>query len=261
VVIDVPCSGCGQKLQVGAEHAGKMARCPACGHITPVPAGNGQPSPAAAAATPESVATNWYLRTPEGQEYGPASRDDVDRWVAEGRVTADCQLRCGETAPWESADWVFPALKPPAPVPVWTPQADVLRGLPPPPMTPVTPVGSPVYPAASGTPAAAPFGGGVPSINPGQMPRPAYQTEHRGGLIMILGLLGIFLQPCPGPLLAIMAWVMGSNDLREMDAGRMDRSGADLTRAGMIMGMIISVLWMLGFLGVGGMIFLAALAG
>jgi hypothetical protein len=86
-------------------------------------------------------------------------------------------------------------------------------------------------------------------------------VQHRGGLILLLGLLGIILQPCPGPIFAIAAWVMGSNDLREMEAGRMDRSGSDLTRAGMIMGMIISVLWIVGLLGIGGMIFLAALAG
>ncbi|MEX2027835.1 MAG: hypothetical protein WEH44_11040 [Pirellulaceae bacterium] len=250
MVIDVPCSGCGQKLQVGTEHAGKMARCPACGHITPVPAANGEPTSSAAAADPFPVEkpANWYMRTPEGQEFGPASRTDLDRWVTEGRVTADCQLRGGETEPWESADRVYPALTPPAPVPVWTPP---------------TPVASSAYPLAPGSaPAATPYAGGFdPANSPGLMPRQAYQAQHRGGLILLLGLLGIILQPCPGPILAIAAWVMGSNDLREMEAGRMDRSGSDLTRAGMIMGLIISVLWMFGFVGVGGMIFLAALAG
>ena len=41
---------------------------------------------------------------------------------------------------------------------------------------------------------------------------------------------------------------------------RMDRSGADLTRAGMIMGMVISILWILTLLGIGGIVFLAAMA-
>jgi hypothetical protein len=45
-----------------------------------------------------------------------------------------------------------------------------------------------------------------------------------------------------------MTWVMGSNDLREMQAGRMDPAGRDLTRAGMIVGMILSILWIVVFL-------------
>ena len=248
MTIDVPCSGCGQKLQVGAEHAGKMARCPACGHITPVPSDNGQsvPSSAADESFPGERPANWYLRTPEGQEYGPASHGDVERWVAEGRVTADCQLKSSDTEPWQAADRHFPVLTPPPPKPAWTPPATLA---------------SPVaYQSSTAALAAAPFAGGY-SAPSSAAPSPVYQMQHRGGLILLLGLLGIVLQPCPGPFFAIAAWVMGSNDLRDMESGRMDRSGTDLTRAGMIMGMIISVLWIIGLLGVGGIIFLAALAG
>ena len=250
MTIDVPCSGCGQKLQVGSEHAGKMARCPACGHITQVPSSGGE-NPAVTDSTeplPSEKPANWYMQTPEGQEYGPAPRGDVERWVAEGRVTADCRLKSGEAGAWQSADSFFPALTPPAPTPVWTP-----------PMTPVSTAVS--YQPAAATSGAAPFAlGNSPSYG-STRPASTYQVQHRGGLILLLGLLGIILEPCPGPIFAIAAWVMGSNDLREMDAGRMDKSGSDLTRAGMIMGMIISVLWILALLGFGGIIFLAALAG
>lgn len=218
-----------------------MARCPVCSHITPVPAG-GEVSPppetAPAAASLESPPA-WRMRTPEGQEFGPVLRADLDRWVAEGRVSNDCQLRSGENGDWESAGELFPHLKPLAPVPVWTPPTPLPVPIP-------TTLAGPYY----GVPAAA--GSFAPAA-------PSYQTPHRGSLILLLGLMGIFLQPCP--VFAVIAWVMGSNDLREMEAGRMDRSGMDLTRAGMIMGMIISVLWILGFLVIGGLFFLAALAG
>ncbi len=46
--IEMNCTGCGQTLRVGDEHAGKKARCPACGTIAEVP-WSGDPYPAAEA--------------------------------------------------------------------------------------------------------------------------------------------------------------------------------------------------------------------
>jgi hypothetical protein len=62
---------------------------------------------------------------------------------------------------------------------------------------------------------------------------------HRGGVILTLGILGIVCCFICG----IIAWVMGNNDLREMAAGRMDRSGEGLTQAGKICGIIGVILW------------------
>ena len=62
---------------------------------------------------------------------------------------------------------------------------------------------------------------------------------HRGTLILILGILGLIM--C-GIFTAIPAWIMGKGDLKEMDAGRMDPAGRDLTKIGMILGMIACVL-------------------
>jgi hypothetical protein len=181
------------------------------------------------------------MRTPEGQEYGPSSRADIDRWVSEGRVTADCQLREGEFGVWQSADQVFSALKPAAPV--WTQPSPYA------PSSPAT--GSPFAdrPSDPYLPPAAASGLYAPGTS--------YQAPHRGALILVLGLLGFAV--CF--IFSIMAWVMGSNDLREMEAGRMDRSGMDLTRAGMILGMIVSVLAILSVLAAFGLIFLGAIAG
>jgi hypothetical protein len=74
---------------------------------------------------------------------------------------------------------------------------------------------------------------------------------HRGTLILVLGILGLIV--C-GPL-GIAAWVMGANDLKEMDAGTMDPSGRGMTQGGKICGMIACILMILGL--VVGILFVA----
>jgi hypothetical protein len=81
---------------------------------------------------------------------------------------------------------------------------------------------------------------GTPSMKP-----------HRGGAILALGIIGIVVCFITG----IIAWVMGSNDLKEMDAGIRDKSGYSLTKAGMICGIIgvilsvLSIFWMVFVVG------------
>jgi hypothetical protein len=69
---------------------------------------------------------------------------------------------------------------------------------------------------------------------------------HRGTLILILGILSLIL--C-GIFTGIPAWIMGSGDLKQMDAGAMDPSGRSLTNAGKICGMINCILTALALLG------------
>jgi hypothetical protein len=64
---------------------------------------------------------------------------------------------------------------------------------------------------------------------------------HRGVIILVYGILGFVV--CP--LLSVAAWVMGSNDLREMATGRMDPAGKDMTKAGRICGMVGTALLIL----------------
>lgn len=82
-------------------------------------------------------------------------------------------------------------------------------------------------------------------------PVPQQMAPHRGTLVLVLGILGIVCCFICG----IIAWVLGSADLREMDIGRMDPSGRGLTQAGKICGIVgvvlaimqivISMLWFL----------------
>jgi len=64
-------------------------------------------------------------------------------------------------------------------------------------------------------------------------------APHRGVLILVLGIIGIVCCFITG----IIAWVMGKNDLREIDAGKMDPTGRGLTQAGKICGMVSVILW------------------
>jgi hypothetical protein len=58
-------------------------------------------------------------------------------------------------------------------------------------------------------------------------------------MVMVLGIVSLFVAPI---ILGPMAWIMGRNDLKDMDAGRMDRSGRDNTNVGTVCGMISTIL-------------------
>jgi len=64
------------------------------------------------------------------------------------------------------------------------------------------------------------------------------KQPHRGGIILALAILGWFSIP----LLCIPAWMMGAADLKQMRAGRMDRSGEGMTQFAMIVGAIGTII-------------------
>ncbi len=76
--------------------------------------------------------------------------------------------------------------------------------------------------------------------------RRRYQQDHRGTLILMLGILSFFFA---WPILGIIAWILGANDLKEMRAGRMDPSGESQTNTGRICGMISTLLGAVAMVG------------
>ena len=195
--IETICPGCGRRLSVGDIHAGKQARCPACNAIYEIPL----TSEATQAGGDKPNGDRWSMRTPEGHNYGPVPRQELDRWVAEGRVTGDCLVRQEGGVTWLRADAVYSALQSGS-------------------------VAQPAQPVASFIPST-PF-----ATSPAQRPRRL--ESHRGALILALGILSWL--SCP--LFGVLAWVLGSADLRQMHSGRMDPEGLTLTQAGRILGMI-----------------------
>jgi hypothetical protein len=198
--IEVSCNHCGKTLRVGDEHAGGQARCPLCNTVFTVPGG-------APATVP---AEHWYLKTPEGQVYGPVPKSELDRWLHDGRVATDCQLRCGDPGAWQPAEELYPVLKPGSP-------------------------SQPLNPFADGSVAAREGGTATVLADPA-----SFLTPHRGPLVLVLGILG-WVFSCP--VFSVIAWVLGSSDLREMREGRMDPGGQGLVQAGHILGVIYTLLW------------------
>lgn len=63
--------------------------------------------------------------------------------------------------------------------------------------------------------------------------------SSRGGLILTLAILGLFLL---APL-CVVAWVMGAGDLKEMDSGNMETSGRSSTGAGYRVGIFGTIIY------------------
>jgi hypothetical protein len=93
---------------------------------------------------------------------------------------------------------------------------------------------------------------------PRRRERHSYDEDHRGGLILALGIIGLVAcQP-----IGIVAWVLGNNDLKAMNEGRMDPEGKQLTQVGKILGMVATILMIVGFcLLIAYFVFIAALIG
>jgi hypothetical protein len=86
-------------------------------------------------------------------------------------------------------------------------------------------------------------------------------APHRGGLILAFGILGLVV---PIPIFGPLAWIMGNNDMGEIREGRMDPEGETLTNVGRILGMVSTILLLVGLLsscGVFGCGFLLAALG
>ena len=67
---------------------------------------------------------------------------------------------------------------------------------------------------------------------------------HRGTLVLVMGILS--WSCC---VFGVVAWYLGSQDIKQMNAGRMDPSGLTLTKAGYWIGVCSLLLQLLVFVG------------
>ena len=109
-------------------------------------------------------------------------------------------------------------------------------------------------------PSANPYAVGQRSVlPPGSMAGHAYQTAHRGGVVLTLGILSLACNVMLIP--GILAWILGHADLKQMNAGKMDPEGRGLTQAGMVLGIIGTLMAGLALLFYFGMIVFVIFAG
>ena len=230
--IESNCQGCGRLLRVGDEHAGKLARCPHCQTIYTVPGGTQQgPRPlspfaetatypsAASAPFPSAASTfkpgdRWTMKTPDGLTFGPVPRAELDRWLAEGRITPQSQLQQEGTNHWVWAGQIYPQLQQPV-------------------------AGSNPFGERAAGPAVNPY---APPTSGGAYNWPStsyrFREQHRGGTILAMGLVSI---PCC-EIIAIATIVMAIIDLQKMANGTMDPGGRGLTIAGLVCAILKLVL-------------------
>ncbi len=200
--------------------------------------------------------------------------------------TADRPSSSDPTAPTPPADPTTPI--PPASDSPWGAQPGESSAVPPPSYPPVPPApvappaAAPSYPQQAYPPPAAQQGypqqgypqqgypqQGYPQqpagygSTPGYPPAPAYGgaaygLEHpRGTMVLVLGILSIVICQLLGPF----AWSMGRSALREIDASGQPYSNRGQVQAGMVCGIVGTVLLVLAVLYVIAMIALVGIAG
>ena len=215
MAIEVDCTGCKKRLRVEDKHAGRRVRCPECQAVSMVPqsvVGEDETGPDSDSAEQDS--SNWHLQTPEGQIYGPVPKSELDSWVAEGRVSAACQVRQRDERDWHSAADVYPILL--------------------------------VIPSPSAVQLSSNLDSDEhnPIVAKNSKEPDVFVQPHRGSIVLVLGVLG-WCTLCF--VLGLIACVMGWRDLHAMKEGRMQRDGRTLTQIGMIFGLIQCIFFALGF--------------
>ena len=148
--IEFACDHCGKRLRGKDESAGKKLKCPGCQTVIQVPK------------------DKWHLKDEDGDVHGPLAHSELDQWLAEGRVTAQCQVLQDGSDQWKWATDVYPQLsQPAAPSPPDTPPV-------PAPPTPAPPLPSTVHDAHSAI--AEPGSGMIPQQS--QVPQQPLQASQ-----------------------------------------------------------------------------------
>ncbi|MCG8584696.1 MAG: GYF domain-containing protein [Pirellulales bacterium] len=72
-----------------------------------------EPVGAQPAATAEPVVGEalWWAQTADGQQYGPVPKAELDSWVADGSINAECQVLREGDPQWQWASQVYPQLQ------------------------------------------------------------------------------------------------------------------------------------------------------
>ncbi len=122
--IECRCDNCNKRYRLKDHYAGKTVRCPNCREPVQVPAAEEPaPMPVVEPEPPQrkpprtrkppkrrEVARQWYVTMEDETQYGPVDKEELDSWVADGSVTAECQVLRDGDPEWQWAGDVYPEL-------------------------------------------------------------------------------------------------------------------------------------------------------
>jgi LSD1 subclass zinc finger protein len=106
--IEITCSSCSKRLRVPDNAAGKRVKCPQCQTVLSVPAAGA--AAASGGSSKTAAVENYHLKTEDGQTFGPVPKKELDGWLAEGRITAECQVLKDGGDQWQWASDLYPQL-------------------------------------------------------------------------------------------------------------------------------------------------------
>ncbi len=98
--IPVHCRECNSDFHVKDDLSGKSIRCPLCKHAII--------SVLSQSDHKNQAASQWQIRGPDGQIYGPVSKIELDKWVAEGRITEQTMIHAPGQNQWLPASVYYP---------------------------------------------------------------------------------------------------------------------------------------------------------
>lgn len=190
-------------LRVDDANRGKMARCPKCNMINSIPASGSEGDIEPTSSSTEPPATTYYLPPDE-------------RWTMRGvDGTVYGPVSLDELRRWFDEGRInYQCSVQRVGDADWQPALDVLGPQSKQPSYSFTEPTTPAYVSGQYAP-------------------------HNGTLILVLAIVGIFgVFPC-----ALLAAILGHNELKRIKQGIVDPSGESTVRAGYALGIVFSILW------------------
>lgn len=243
MAIESVCTGCGQKLSVADEHAGKKARCPACGQVYVVtlpiggqPLGTPKPSGGAGAfgGTSNEASSGSDAFGLSGNDFASSSSDDLFAGAA-ASSTPESTTPSSNDQYWMKAadDQVYGPVDR-AGLDRWFAEGRVAdnytirQG-----ESGTFLASSNFRPIPAGASNSNPFASAAAAATTHSQASVSYPKSDQSGLILAMGIMSFIVCGICG----IIAWVMGSGALKDIQAGRMDPTNKGLVQVGYYLGM------------------------
>lgn len=101
------CDNCQTKYQHDAALVGQAIRCKMCGYVFRIP---GVAMVELEQMVEAKGTGRWFLRFPNGRQFGPVMKDMVSEWIQEGRADSESWVLEEGTQDWKQVKEAFPDL-------------------------------------------------------------------------------------------------------------------------------------------------------